>query len=483
MINFFNRKMSFMNALVFTAASSLVFLIALDYKNPDPRAAFLFLVLFFSVSFYFACDLSDGGGRFIDLFVINIIIAAAIYSRVSSLEVTSHDYRAFLHNWVEDLRRDGGFAGVKNVQSDYNAAYLYFLALFSYSKISDLYLIKFLSIAFDFILAVFSTKLVRTLTKKSRAVSEPLDSGGEPKRGSWNFARETLCFALILFAPTVWLNSSFWAQCDSIYAAFCAAALYFALNERPKTSLAMLGLAFSFKLQTLFFVPVFFVIFLAGKIRLRHIPVFLGTFALVAVPAVVMGMDPKRVVGVYVRQATQYSSSLNWNSPSIFSLVSLNDNEWPIPPLRDIGNLACFCAILLIIYFAFKYREKLNDELISLFTALLVLVIPFLLPQMHDRYFYLADVFSIIFAVAFGRKFFIPILVQAASFAAYQNYLLGYGIIKIEHGAVAILVAIYFTGAEIRAITARKDLPERREIAPAESAALQIALEAPRISK
>jgi Gpi18-like mannosyltransferase len=258
----------------------------------------------------------------------------------------------------------------------------------------------------------------------------------------------------------VWLNSSYWSQCDSIYAAFCAAALYSALVKRPKTSLAFLGLAFSFKLQTLFFVPAFFVLFLAEKIKLRHIPIFFGTFALTALPAIILGMDPKRVFEVYVKQATQYSSSLNWNSTSIFALLYLNENDWPVPSMRDIGNLACVCAILFIIYFAYKYRDRLNDKLIFLFTMLFILVIPFLLPQMHDRYFYLADVFSIMFAVAFGRKIFVPILIQTASFAAYHNYLLGYGFIKIEHGAIAILIAIYFIIVELRDVLLRDDSPE-----------------------
>jgi hypothetical protein len=108
MIDFFNKKMTFLSSLVLSTVSSTFFLIALDYKNIDPREAFLLIVLFFSVSCYFSFDFSGGDSngvskekgerRFIDLFVINIIIAAAIYSRASALNVTSHDYRAFLHS-------------------------------------------------------------------------------------------------------------------------------------------------------------------------------------------------------------------------------------------------------------------------------------------------------------------------------------------------------------------------------------------------
>jgi len=49
-----------------------------------------------------------------------------------------------------------------------------------------------------------------------------------------------------------------------------------------------------------------------------------------------------------------------------------------------------------------------------------VLFIPFFLPKMHDRYFYPADVISIIYAFYFPQYFFVPIGIIVASFFAYQ---------------------------------------------------------------
>jgi Gpi18-like mannosyltransferase len=49
-----------------------------------------------------------------------------------------------------------------------------------------------------------------------------------------------------------------------------------------------------------------------------------------------------------------------------------------------------------------------------------VLFVPFFLPKMHDRYFYPADVISLIYAFYFPQYLFVPIVIMVASFFAYQ---------------------------------------------------------------
>lgn len=70
-------------------------------------------------------------------------------------------------------------------------------------------------------------------------------------------------------------------------------------------------------------------------------------------------------------------------------------------------------------------RAMLTPELMIKFAMVTVLAVPFFLPDMHERYFYLADVLSIIYACCFPRYFFVPILMQAVSLLSYIPYLLG----------------------------------------------------------
>ena len=109
----------------------------------------------------------------------------------------------------------GLYAECVNHQGEpcYNIPYLYFLCLFSYLPIRDLYLIKLLSILFDVLLAWAAMKLV------GRATQNPLMRAG--------------CFLAVLFWPTVFLNGALWAQCDSIYVAFALLGIWLALEDKP----------------------------------------------------------------------------------------------------------------------------------------------------------------------------------------------------------------------------------------------------------
>jgi Gpi18-like mannosyltransferase len=57
-----------------------------------------------------------------------------------------------------------------------------------------------------------------------------------------------------------------------------------------------------------------------------------------------------------------------------------------------------------------------------------VLVVPYLLPKMHERYFFAADVISIIFGFYYPRYFFVPIIINLVSLFSYFPYLM------LQHG-------------------------------------------------
>ena len=48
---------------------------------------------------------------------------------------------------------------------------------------------------------------------------------------------------------------------------------------------------------------------------------------------------------------------------------------------------------------------------------------PFTLPGMHERYFFLADVLSVVPAFYRPRLWYVPLLVQTSSLLAYEAYL------------------------------------------------------------
>ena len=80
--------------------------------------------------------------------------------RALCLDYETLDYQNFLSHWVEYYRVNGGVKAFSAPLGNYNIPYMYFLCLFSYLPVKDLYLIKVLSIGFDVVLAYAVMKLV-----------------------------------------------------------------------------------------------------------------------------------------------------------------------------------------------------------------------------------------------------------------------------------------------------------------------------------
>ena len=53
------------------------------------------------------------------------------------------------------------------------------------------------------------------------------------------------------------------------------------------------------------------------------------------------------------------------------------------------------------------------------------LLIPFVLPKMHQRYFFPADILSIVFGFYFPAYAYVPIVINLVSFFSYQYFLFG----------------------------------------------------------
>jgi hypothetical protein len=64
----------------------------------------------------------------------------------------------------------------------------------------------------------------------------------------------------------------------------------------------------------------------------------------------------------------------------------------------------------------------LPANLIASALACLALV-PFVLPRMHERYFYPAEIFSLVLVFYKPRLWFLPLLFQASGLLVYSNYL------------------------------------------------------------
>lgn len=376
-----------------------------------------------------------------------ILTAFAFYSRYTVLDYRSVDYTLFLSDWVEQFRLHGGFAALSGRfgTCNYNIPYLYFLALFSYSSISDLYLIKLLSIFFDVLLAWGVMLMV--------------------KHYSSSDIRSLSAFFVTLLLPTVFINSSIWAQCDSIYVSLALLGIYFALDDRPVLSMVLAALSFGFKLQAVFILPVYVVLWIYGKFNWKHFLIFPLTYLILVLPAVLLGRPFIETLTLYIDQSGTVGSGLNYNSPSIFSFIQYSVPNWlnaEISPydagaaftlqnnaphdfntrLSGYGVFSAFLYMFAVFAISFAFRKKLTDRAILGAAVLLVVGIPFLLPHMHDRYFFASDVLTLVLAFVAPPYAAAALLAQFASLLGYYAYFMMRFLLLMDRGATALIFVI-----------------------------------------
>ena len=344
------------------------------------------------------------------LLVMLLPVGAAFLVRALCLDYAGTDYRNFLTHWYSYFKDNGGFAAVAHAVGDYNVPYLYFMAFITYLTVSDLYLIKLFSIVFDVALAWGCLRLVRSLTRERQGSIAPLTA-----------------FAAALLLPTVVLNGAYWGQCDVIYGALAVHAVALLLEGKNKTSVALMGLAFSFKLQAVFVLPLWGVLWLAKKVKFRELWVFPLTYLIVIIPAVLLGKPLSETLLVYFNQMGEYPK-LVLNAPSVFQFFPYDiTNASEAGPLHKAlsaaGVAAAAVLVLIMLWLGFRLGDRLDRRTCFAVAVVLAIGVPFLLPHMHERYFFLADVLTLCWACSDVRRLPTAVLVEASSAMSYRLYL------------------------------------------------------------
>lgn len=399
--------------------------------------------------------------------------ALALVLRLGLLDQVSADYAAFLERWV-DIFREGGFAMIKEEIGDYNLPYLYILALIARSPLPDLYLIKLVSICFDFALALMMMQMTERFIDENRRL---------------------LVYLLVLVIPTVWWNSAYWAQCDALYVFFVVACFYALLSDRPVLSVALLTVAFAFKLQTIFFFPMVLFGLLHRKYKWRHAVVFPAVYLFTIVPALLAGRSLLSALTIYAHQSMgQYTDRLTYNAPNLYQFFPqyeiANAPQWPwlrflfadpesggdglalwsfdrasMEWLQNTTLIAAALVVIAVVYFLWKRRRFISYGQVWRMATFSALFLPMVLPKMHDRYFYMADMFSLLYGVRYPRRAAVPMLVIGASFASYMPFLTRARGVPMLAAAVMNIAALALIARDIL-----KDMRAQQSLAGADGA-------------
>ena len=370
-------------------------------------------------------------------------LLAALVARFIGMDHITSDYTDFLSRWAAFFRENGGFLALKEPVGDYNVPYLYFMAAISYLPAPDLYLIKLFSIFFDLLLAFQGMRLVRLVF---------------PGREG----RAAAAFCILLLLPTVILNGSYWGQCDSIYGALVLLALADALDRRPARSVVFLAVAFSFKLQAIFLIPLWCVLWYTGKVQFKPLCLFPVAYFATALPALLLVKTLGDILGVYFNQMGLYNDRLTLNAPSLYALIPYG-TQVDIQLYARVGILAAFALVLCLLLALFFVRKGLTNDQILTAAVILAVGVPLLLPYMHERYFFQAEVLSVLWATGSRRNHAwrhlpVPVLIQIAALGGYHAYLVLRYAFPMAWGAWMMAASLLMAlGALIWSLWSQKD--------------------------
>jgi Gpi18-like mannosyltransferase len=332
--------------------------------------------------------------------VIAVVVLAALAVRSVFFGYQSGDYRSYFGPWYDYIARSGGYPALKQTFSNYNVPYLYLVAALTYLPVPALVGLKLISVIFDLVLGYFAYRIV--------SLRYP---------GTW---WPTVAAAVILFLPTVVLNSSWWAQVDAMYSSISVGGLYFLLRRRPWLACLFFGLAFSFKLQAVFLFPLLLLAVLRKHVPWRALLVIPVVYLALDVPALLLGANPHDLLLVYVTETNTYSQ-LTLGAPNVYQYFNIDTSN----VIRIAGVVVTAALVLGLIIPIVVKRLELTRIRILLAGTVSVLLVPFFLPSMHDRYFYLADALTVLTAFYLPRRlWYLPIFEQFGSLFAYLPFLL-----------------------------------------------------------
>ncbi|MGN0308748.1 MAG: hypothetical protein ACI4DN_11095 [Lachnospiraceae bacterium] len=320
-------------------------------------------------------------------------------------DADSGDLNAFLLPWFDYIKENGGLGSLDMQVGDYNIPYQTVIALLTYLPLEPTYLYKLFSCIFDYFLAILAGCFVY--------------SGSRDKRK----LKALLAYSCVLLSPLVFLNSSYWAQCDSVFTSFSVLSLLFFSREKYGLSFIAFGLAFAFKLQAIFLLPLYLFLYVYKK-RFSFLYFFLipMTMIFMATAGLVKGRGIKDVFFIYANQTTTYTS-LYINYPSFWGLF-LSDTPAQLSlALKPLAIVCTIAVLVLLLFWLYRHQAMLTPVTLVYMAFLVIFTCVLFLPNMHERYGFQYEILSILLAFFLPKTAWLSLGLHILSFRTYSIYL------------------------------------------------------------
>ena len=335
----------------------------------------------------------------LDLFYLAALTLIGLSIRVILRVVITDDWLMYWDPWISDIK-EMGFSYLATDRYDYTPTFIYILWVISKLPINPMTAYKGLHCILDFVAAAILGKMIYKVT-------------GSRRKG-------VLSYGLFLIVPTIWANSALWAQCDIIFMTFLLLCFYYLFADRPCRAMFFYGMAFVFKLQSLFIFPFLVILWVNKKVDLKHFLWIPALYFLSIVPAWIAGRPLMELINIYMAQGAQdvWSLSIKW--PNIYQIIG---NQFFLLEYASAGTWLILGILMIIMFSMAQKRYRITNEFIVQMALFFAILTPWFLPHMHERYGCVADILAIIYAMMNRKKFYFPLVQILVSFNSYMAYL------------------------------------------------------------
>jgi Gpi18-like mannosyltransferase len=345
-------------------------------------------------------------------------------ARMALIPFQSGDYNAFLSPWFDAVSSAPWHESLANSRANYFPPYLYLIFIFTRLPLTKIVALKLIALGGDALLGASVFHLARA-------------RGAHAKQA-------LLLAALVLALPTVIFDSAMWCQTDAIYCGFLLLALAEGIRQRGWRVAIFFASALAFKMQAIFFAPVLALFAVFGVMQLRQLAAIPVVHLAWMLPSLLLGAHLSDSYGMFATQANFYHD-LQKNAPSLY--------QWIPQVAYDLQSgagvyLALAAITIALIYAIDTTPAPLPVGRLIAWASFFLISVPFLLPKMHDRYFFVANVVSVVcaFVTRKWRATAAAILCNTASLLAYDPFLFQRQTIPLDVAALAMLLACALSG-------------------------------------
>ena len=316
----------------------------------------------------------------------------------------SEDMDIFLR-WYRNIAENGGYRALSEQTGNYGVLFQTLLVIAYYLPLSPVVAIKAVLLPFDFVQAIAVGLIVKKISgsKLSGAIG----------------------YAVALNFPIVLLNGALWGQCESLITGFGLLAFYLVLERKPVWAFISLGVAFSVKLQGIFFLPFFLFYYVHKKeYSLLHFLLIPVTIVVTSLPGIVQGRSIVDLFRTLINQGGQYER-ISYNYPSFWGLMFPNMKEGFYEDLKGMLIVLTLLVLAVGMLLLLKQRKPLTDIDLVKIMALILYVCPLMLPNMHERYDYTAILACLVVACLEWKTIPFLLIFMQVNLRTYGDFLFG----------------------------------------------------------